>query len=142
MATSFSLVYEKFLHIVDDLDLGAMIDEDLKDEMYHFMDFGISLFFTSCVQDLTDVDLVNEEFAEDLDRNTINIIAYSMLRAWAEQKINTLDNMVSKIGTRDFKPSSSQAHLDKLMKRKQDVEKDLRRFISEYDDENWQGYDE
>lgn len=143
MATSFDTINDKFLHLLEGLDLMDMTDDDLMDELYHYMDYGISLYFNNryCRVDLTDISLVDSEFNVDLNRNEINIIAMSMLMAWMEKQINTLENMKQKVGTRDFKPSSSQIHLDKLMKRKNDVKKDLKSFIREYSDRYFEGYD-
>lgn len=138
--TPFQDVYDKFLHLVKDFELARMDDVDLEDELFNFMDSAIALHFTNCRQDLTDMDIANKQFNVELTRQEVNILANGMVLAWLEPKIKTDRVIEMQVGSRDFRATSSQAHLIALLKLEDETIKKLNRYKTSYEYSGFEGF--
>jgi hypothetical protein len=54
MATLFSVVYDKFLRIIKDLELAKLSDEDIKDVLFNYLE-NASVEFRQCKKNLSDI---------------------------------------------------------------------------------------
>lgn len=56
MATSFSLIYEKFTEMISDSTLALLPDDDLKEILYQYLDRAKTLEFKQCKADLGSIN--------------------------------------------------------------------------------------
>lgn len=137
MATSFSLIYKKFLSQVDDYELGLLEDEELDEVLFEYLDMARSLYFPQCNKDLTAIDEDFGEFVEDISATEQYILVLGMKKAWMSAKVNNTDLMSKAIGDRDYKAIQGDRYLKELPKLEKRLEEEIRRYAVEY---TYQGF--
>jgi hypothetical protein len=134
VATSFNLIYKKFLSLIDDYELGLVNDDELNEVLFEFLDQARSLHFPQCKKDL---ELITEnlgvgEFHENLTSQEQFILALGMKKAWLSPKLNYSDHMVKSIGDRDYKAVQGTNYLKELSKLDAQIEDEIDRYAKAY----------
>jgi hypothetical protein len=129
MATSCSEIVNIFLRKITDYDLPLMEDRDEK--VYSYLDSVCSSFNRICKYDLfnrqlkvvenndseeeeKEEDTVEYEFVEDLDYETMDIIAEGMIVQWLQPHYYKLDNLKNIFNSSDFTSYSPANLLEKV----------------------------
>ncbi|MGH0831164.1 hypothetical protein ACQVTX_23100 [Bacillus pretiosus] len=134
MATSFTSIYQKFLGMVDDYELGLVSDEELSEVLFGYLDQARSLYFPQCKKDLSKIteNLGLGEFKEDLTSQEEFILAMCMKKAWVSTKLNNADLMRKATGDRDFKAQQGTNYLRELSKLDAKIDDEIRRYAVSY----------
>lgn len=120
MGTSFQEIYDRFLgKITDDMYMEWTFEDTIADLKYILMDaipgFEFPRFpLYDFEEDSYNVDLTSEE---------INILALLMYNTWLQRQVASIENTRMKYSGADFKMTSQANHLDKLIKLKQEAER-------------------
>lgn len=123
MATLFSSVYEKFLNQIDSTSLAKMVDVEVEILMYNYLNQTASTDFSTCLVDLTDVDLVLKQFNNTISDEIQWILAEGMVLHWIiGSQLNKEENLKNKLGTKDYNLHSPA----NLLKEIQAIEKTTR----------------
>ncbi len=146
MGTPFSVIYDRFFgKITDDMylewtkeDTEADVENILLDAipLFEFPLFDLFNYGEVEVQapksenccDITDLDNLPEPKTEmqyncELTPEEINLLAVLMYNTWLQRQIASVENTRMKYSGSDFKMTSQANHLDKLMKLKQEAER-------------------
>ena len=120
MGTSFQELYDRFLgKITDDMYMEWTFEDTIADLKNILMDaipgFEFPRFpLYDFEEDSYNVDLTSEE---------INILALLMYNTWLQRQVASIENTRMKYSGADFKMTSQANHLDKLIKLKQEAER-------------------
>jgi hypothetical protein len=120
MGTSFQEIYNRFLgKITDDMYMEWTPEDTIADLKNILMDaipgFEFPRFpLYDFEEDSYNVDLTSEE---------INILALLMYNTWLQRQVASIENTRMKYSGADFKMTSQANHLDKLIKLKQEAER-------------------
>lgn len=120
MGTSFQEIYDRFLgKITDDMYMEWTPEDTIADLKNILMDaipgFEFPRFpLYDFEEDSYNVDLTSEE---------INILALLMYNTWLQRQVASIENTRMKYSGTDFKMTSQANHLDKLIKLKQEAER-------------------
>lgn len=120
MGTSFQEIYDRFLgKITDDMYMEWTFEDTIADLKNILMDaipgFEFPRFpLYDFKEDSYNVDLTSEE---------INILALLMYNTWLQRQVASIENTRMKYSGADFKMTSQANHLDKLIKLKQEAER-------------------
>ena len=121
MATKFNEVYDRFFDSITDDMYVEFTKEDTEKDCQSLL-IGAIPKFEFPKKSLT----YNEQdetmcFSEDLSEEEINILANLMLEGWLQRQITSIDNTRQKYYGNSFKLTSQAAHLNALMKLKEDI---------------------
>ena len=120
MGTSFQEIYDRFLgKITDDMYMEWTFEDTIADLKNILMDaipgFEFPRFpLYDFEEDSYNVDLTSEE---------INILALLMYNTWLQRQVASIENTRMKYSGADFKMTSQANHLDKLIKLKQEADR-------------------
>ena len=81
---------------------------------------------------LSDRDNESQEFNSDLLNCEIEVIAMYMVAAWYEPKINSLENTLMFVGSKDEKWDSQMARLEMLMNVQSQKKLEARKYFVKY----------
>lgn len=141
MATPYTDVYNYFLSLIDDYELAMYDIVDFEEGLEIWLEIASSIYFVECNLDLINImDDVNKEFTSTLGLDEIVILAYGMVLAWLEPRINTLEVIKKELGTKDFRITSSQAHLSTLTKFRNESFSKLKFYKKQYEYKNFDGF--
>lgn len=141
MATPYTDVYNYFLHLIDDYELAMYDVVDFEDSLESWLEMASSIHFVECNLDLINImDDVNKEFTSTLGLDEIVILSYGMVLSWLEPRINTLEVIRKELGTKDFRITSSQAHLNTLTKMRNESLSKLKYYKKQYEYKNFEGF--
>jgi len=134
MATSFSIIYKKFLDQIDDYELGIPDESELNEILFGYLDLARSLHFPQCKKDLEQLteNLGVGEFAEDLTSQEQYILTLGMKKAWLSTKLNSGDLMSKAVGDRDYKAIQGTNYLKELSKLDEKIEDEIHRYAVAY----------
>jgi hypothetical protein len=121
MATTYDLIYDRFLVSITDYELAALIDAQLKADLLKFLKGAIT-DFKYCTKDLTARDDTAATFTIDLTEREQDILSKYMLVRWLNPNYLRLENIRTSIGNKDFQITSGGYTLEKLGKVKRDLE--------------------
>lgn len=141
MATPYTEVYDYFLMLIDDYELASYEIEDFEDGLKKWLEIASSIYFVECNTDLINImDDTLEQFSTTLGKDEIVILAYGMVLAWLEPKINTLEIIRKELGTKDFRITSSQSHLNTLSNFRSESFRKLKFYKKQYEYKNFSGF--
>lgn len=142
MATSFSTIYDRFFgKITDDMymewskeDTERDVQNILVDAIpgFEFPNFPLYDYELGVgteddeIINLDDLDIAEDQaghFSADLTNEEINILAILMYNTWLQRQVASIENTRMKYSGTDFKFTSQANHLDKLIKLKQEAER-------------------
>lgn len=122
MSTQFDAIYDRFLgKITDDMYMEWTLEDTQKDLKNILIDAIPNFEFPRFP--LYDYDLDNNSYNIDLTSEEIHILALLMYNTWLQRQIASIENIRMKYSGADFKMTSQANHLDKLMKLKQEAER-------------------
>ena len=122
MGTSFQEIYDRFLgKITDDMYMEWTFEDTIADLKNILMDAIPGFEFPRFP--LYDFDLKEDSYNVDLTSEEINILALLMYNTWLQRQVASIENTRMKYSGADFKMTSQANHLDKLIKLKQEAER-------------------
>jgi hypothetical protein len=114
MATTYDVVYKRFLDKITDYDLPLFSDIQKEDILNGYLKSAIVDFKRPCKTDLTDRDDEYSQFNITLDDEIIEILAEIMVEKWLQPKLNNTENLKNALSTKDFSVFSPANLLDKI----------------------------
>jgi len=130
MSISYDLIFQKFMHEIDDFDLTSLNEEQMKIENNLTLSKAITLF-KKCKQSLTRDDTL-ELFTNDLTEEEMWIIADYMRKVWLDEKINNGELLKLRLTDKDFKTFSPADLLGTMSKLKSIYDKELKLKVNNY----------
>lgn len=124
MPTPYSNIYKRFLSRIRDFDLKDLAElspVDFENTLFKYLENAIPEF-KYCKQNLDDRDDTLKQFNFDLTAQEENILAYIMLSEWISPYVNSQENIQQLLGSKDYIIYSPGNLLDKLSKRKLEIE--------------------
>jgi len=141
MATPFSNIYEKFKGLITDTTHVKYTQLQLEDLFKSYLSRSASLEFRECRKNLDDVDLINNQFNEDLSQMEEWIIAYGMTLSWIEPQIKYNRILRESFKGDSIKEDSHANLIDKLEKLFDRTVIQLDRYKSDYTYDDFKGFD-
>lgn len=120
--TPFTEIYNRFLGKITDDMYFELTPEDTQRDLKNLLLDAIPGFEFPRFP-LYDYDEKLEVYNCPLTSEEINILAILMYNGWLQRQIASIENTRMKYGGPDFKMTSQANHLDKLMKLKQEAER-------------------
>ena len=130
MGTSYDLIFQKFMHEIDDFDLTSLNEEQMLTENKLTLSKAVTLF-KKCKQLLTRDDEL-EEFTNDLTEEEMWILADYMRKVWLDEKINNGELLKLRLTDKDFKTFSPADLLGTMSKLKTQYDKELKLKVNDY----------
>ena len=130
MGTFYDLIFQKFMHEIDDFDLTSLNEEQMLTENKLTLSKAVSLF-KKCKQLLTRDDEL-EEFTNDLTEEEMWILADYMRKVWLDEKINNGELLKLRLTDKDFKTFSPADLLGTMSKLKLIYDKELKLKVNDY----------
>lgn len=114
MNTAYSVIYEKFAALIEDVKLLSLSDEDVSDMMKEWLHGAIDEYLR-CTYDLSDRSDETNTFNIELPEFDQNILAHYMVLEWLSPQINStlITSQFFSDGQTKFFAQANQ--LDKLM---------------------------
>ena len=100
MTISYDLIFQKFMHEINDFDLTSLNEEQMLTENKLTLSKAVTLF-KKCKQLLTRDD-EDEEFTNDLTEEEMWILADYMRKVWLDEKINNGELLKLRLTDKDF----------------------------------------
>jgi len=130
MSTSYDLIFQKFMHEINDFDLTSLNEEQMLTENKLTLSKAVTLF-KKCKQLLTRDDEL-EEFTNDLTEEEMWILADYMRKVWLDEKINNGELLKLRLTDKDFKTFSPADLLGTMSKLKLIYDKELKLKVNDY----------
>ena len=126
MGTKFDVIYDRFLGKITDDMYMEWTPEDTKADLKNILIDAIPGFEFPRFA-LYDFNLNTNSYNIDLTSEEIHILALLMYNTWLQRQIASIEHIRMKYSGTDFKMTSQANHLDKLIKLKQEAEKQSHR---------------
>ena len=130
MSISYDLIFQKFMHEINDFDLTSLTEEQMLIENKLTLSKAVSLF-KKCKQSLIRDD-EDEEFINDLTEEEQWILADYMRKVWLDEKINNGELLKLRLTDKDFKTFSPADLLGTMSKLKSIYDKELKLKVNDY----------
>ena len=130
MSTSYDLIFQKFMHEIDDFDLTSLDEEDMLIENKLTLSKAVTLF-KKCKQSLIRDD-TSELFTNNLKEEEQWIIADYMRKVWFDEIINNGNLLKLNLSDKDFKLFSPSDKLQVLSKLKTQYDRELKLKVNDY----------
>ena len=130
MSISYDLIFQKFMHEINDFDLTSLNEEQMLIENKLTLSKAVSLF-KKCKQSLIRDD-EDEEFTNDLTEEEQWILADYMRKVWLDEKINNGELLKLRLTDKDFKTFSPADLLGTMSKLKSIYDKELKLKVNDY----------
>jgi len=130
MTISYDLIFQKFMHEINDFDLTSLNEEQMLIENKLTLSKAVSLF-KKCKQSLIRDD-EDEEFTNDLTEEEQWILADYMRKVWLDEKINNGELLKLRLTDKDFKTFSPADLLGTMSKLKSIYDKELKLKVNDY----------
>ena len=130
MGTSYDLIFQKFMHEINDFDLTSLNEEQMLTENKLTLSKAVTSF-KKCKQLLTRDDEL-EEFTNDLTEEEMWILADYMRKVWLDEKINNGELLKLRLTDKDFKTFSPADLLGTMSKLKSIYDKELKLKVNDY----------
>lgn len=133
--TPYSTVFKSFLRKIEDKDLPLFDEYEQIEILTGYLNDAlafIELDGLDIKNDLSDRDEDFQEFKADLLNCEIEVIAMYMVAAWYEPKINSLENTLMFIGSKDEKWDNQKSRLEMLMNVQQAKKLEARKYFVKY----------
>lgn len=129
MNTELQTVYDSFLSKVTDYGYLNLNEEELAIELNQTLKSSIAKFLI--VEELS-INEYTDEFNRELSLLEIEILAYGMVLSWIEPKINSIDLLRQRLGSKEFQMFSQANHLKELREIKLQAKRDFDYWINRY----------
>jgi hypothetical protein len=131
MPTPYSTIYEIFLSKLTDYTFINLTDAELENIFIKYLKSSI-VQFKQCKTDLTDRNEESKQFNQTLADEEIEILANQMIVEYLNPQIVNLELIRQSLGSKDFKLYSQSAHLEQLIKLRQEKQDDVNKLIISY----------
>ena len=115
MATPFSDIYNVFLSQVPDSDIMNSLQADAEETMLGYLNVAQAQLKRICKHiesvDLSDRDLVLQQYNDTLSEELVGILAFGMVWARANYRLNHSDNLTNYLNGKDRALAGSPATL-------------------------------
>jgi hypothetical protein len=135
MATSFQVVYQRFLNKITDSNLASLPTTNLESIMLDYLQSSI-VRFRKCKQDIKNIDIDSQQFNVDLNLDEIEILASWMVYHWTIPQINSLELLRQRMSLKDFASTSQANHLQALLALRDVTSKDVYTLMKYYSYDN------
>ncbi len=133
MPTPYSNIFIKASALFKDANLLAeLTDQEYEALLELFLSKAKSIYFRSCIKDLTNVDNELQQFNEDLTEQEQWILAEGIRLVWLEQQLYQAEKLRDKISTKDYSYHSSANMIDRLTILVNEARNDLRSHVNDY----------
>lgn len=129
MATSYEIIYKRFLQKITDFNLIEIDDYSLEEMLYGWLKSSIVRARTMN-SDLSKRDDEVQEFLEDLTDLDIEILALGMVNSWLDQYLNSTENVLQFIGGKEEKFYSQSNHILELRALRSDICREMERLYT------------
>ena len=129
MTISYDLIFQKFMHEINDFDLTSLNEGQMLTENKLTLSKAVSLF-KKCKQSLIRDD-EDEEFTNDLTEEEMWILADYMRKVWLDEKINNGELLKLRLTDKDFKTFSPADLLGTMSKLKLIYDKELKLKVND-----------
>ena len=135
--TPVDIIFNKFLHFIDDIELSLLEDEDIEDMLYQYLE-NATVSFYECRKSLK---IIDNEIEGDLDLDEIYILALCMVQFWLSPKIKREENLRQMMNDRDFKQVSNANMLNRLLGLDKTVKEEIKIYKQRYAFKSFKGFD-
>lgn len=131
MTTPFDSIYPQFLSQVTDYELATM-DEIALEENLQLWLLGAIGFFSNCKHDLSDFDLVGQQFSSDLNHIEKQILAKFMVIVYLDTHLIKEDLMKQSLNSKDYRMYSPANQIRALIDLKSQINSEANTLMSRY----------
>ena len=131
MATSYEIVYNRFIQKITDFNILDLDDYSLDNMLDGWLRSAI-VRTRKCEHDLSQRDDEAQEFAEDLSDLEIELLALGMVDSWVTPMINSTELTLQFLGGKEEKFYSQSQHLAVLQDIKKDNSLEMNRLHNYY----------
>lgn len=131
MTTPFDTIYPQFLSQVTDYELATM-DEIALEENLQLWLLGAIGFFSNCKHDLSDFDLVTQQFNSDLNHMEKQILAKFMVIVYLDTHLIKDSLYKEKLNSKDYRSYSPAALMKTLLEVKTKINSEANTLMSRY----------
>lgn len=131
MTTPFNEVYPLFLSQVTSYELANMDDIALEENLQVWL-LGAIGFFSNCKNDLSDFDLLAQQFNSDLNHIEKQILAMYMLTAYLNTQIVDEKLIKDSLNSKDYRTYATSNKLKSLLDVKSQINSEVNTLMSRY----------
>ena len=131
MATSYEIVYNRFVQKITDFNILDLDDYSLDNMLGGWLKSAI-VRTRKCEHDLSLRDEELQEFTEDLTDLEIELLALGMVDAWVTPMLNSTELTLQFLGGKEEKFYSQSQHLTALQTIKKDNSLEMNRLHNYY----------
>lgn len=131
MSTPYENIYARFMQKITDYSFDNLVQSDAEEILLGYLRSAIPKF-TTCNNDLTKREDINQIFNIELSELEEEILAQRMLLEWVRPMINHTYLMKSLLNTKDFQVYSQANQLRQLNDMKKDIEDEIDRLTILY----------
>jgi hypothetical protein len=131
MATSYEIVYNRFVQKITDFNILDLDDYSLDNMLDGWLKSAI-VRTRKCEHDLSQRDDEAQEFAEDLSDLEIELLALGMVDAWVTPMLNSTELTLQFLGGKEEKFYSQSQHLAELRTIKKENSLEMNRLHNYY----------
>src|SRR5690606_9117506 len=124
-------IYPQFLSQVTDYELATM-DEIALEENLQLWLLGAIGFFSNCKHDLSDFDLVTQQFNSDLNHMEKQILAKFMVIVYLDTHLVKEDLMKQSLNSKDYRMYSPANQIRALVDLKSQINSEANTLMSRY----------
>lgn len=127
MATSYDVIYKRFLNSIQDFNI-VDLDDDVIAEMMQSWLLQSIITTRKCEHDFTLRDDEAQEFTEDLSELEIQLLSKGMVVAWLDQYINSTEYTTQFIGGKEEKFYAQANHLNSLLAMREQTQREIKQL--------------
>ena len=131
MATSYEIVYNRFVQKITDFNILDLDDYSLDNMLDGWLKSAI-VRTRKCEHDLSQRDDVLQEFSEDLSDLEIELLALGMVDAWVTPMLNSTELTLQFLGGKEEKFYSQSQQLAELRNIKKENSLEMNRLHNYY----------
>lgn len=132
MATLFDDIYSRAISRFSDYDFLQISSSSREAILERYLYSAISDFERVCLFDLSNIDLVNKAFVDDLDNESIEILALGIDYYWFSAKVQNSELLRNSLSTKDYTFFSPANLLRELRNVRNDLKSELKHRITTY----------
>lgn len=139
--TYFEEIYSLFLGTIDSYYLSKMDDDELKANLFGYLQNALINFSTYISKDITDIDTDEQRFNIKLTLYEKTILAKGMKLEWVRLQKHSEELMEKAIGDRDYSAVQGYQYLDRLAAMESSLKREIKSLINnlEYSDSDLYG---
>lgn len=131
MATSYEIVYDRFVQKITDFNILDLDDYSLDNMLHGWLKSAI-VRTRKCEHDLSLRDDETQEFTEDLSDLEIELLALGMVDAWVTPMLNSTELTLQFLGGKEEKFYSQSQQLAELRNIKKENSLEMNRLHNYY----------